>query len=329
MPSPHTTQFLAQFGISADDAREVIVDHLDNPAAIYAAADSIGLKFDIIADLLGVEQSLVNSYFAQAGLSPAISALAPYGLTLGDVRPLVNQFASTAPTELYDAAVAFGLRLDVLAEISGSLSAGDFQSIFAAHGLDTSVLGGTSGGNPGVPLVGSDLPAFFQHLVGFNDQAGALSTEAIRTKVLDSGVSLADYNAAFDPTRYAGSADGTFSTDDLGFSHLGSFTATGANLESLYYGTLIRTFNAIDAQEMDEIIQFTNVHAAELQAGNEATLTAYFGLLQTVYEDPAVPPLLEPEVLSDMLAFTTSAWIQYAGGEYGPLFGLGMLDTFG
>lgn len=327
-PLTRTAQFLDQIGISAEQARELIVAHLDAPAILYAAADQFGLKFDIIADLLGVNQELVNGYFAQAGLGPAVSALAQHGLTIGDVRPVVNQFAAAAPAELYQAAVAFGLHLDVLAEISGSLSAGDFQNLFASHGLDTSVLGGSGnpGGGSGEPLFSGDLPAFFLHLVGFNDQGGVLSTEAIRTKVLEAGVSLADYNAAFDPARYAGSSDGNFSAEDLGLAHLGNFAATGANLESLYYGTLIRTFNAVDQQEMNDIVQFATANAAQLEAGNEATLAAYFNLLQSVYEDPAVPPMLEPQDLSDMLAFTTSVWIQQSGGNYGPLFGLGMLD---
>lgn len=330
MPSPQTVEILNQFGLSAEQARDLIIAHLDAPAALYEAADVYGVKFDILAELVGVDVGLVQSYFADANLSPAIGLLAQLGYTLSDVRPLVNSLAEASPTELYQVAVTHGVRLDMLAEISGSRSAVDFQNLFNGHGLDSGALGGSSGGGSGVPLFSGDLPDFYQQLVGFNDQSGVLSTEAIRAKVLASGVSQANYDAAFSVNHYSGAADGTFDVSDLGFSHLGSFAATSANLESLYYGTLIRTFSAIDEQELNEILQFSEAHEAGMKAGDPATLEAYFQLMQGVFEDPAAPPLFTPDLLSDTLAMTTSAWVQYAAtGEVGPLFGAGTWDLFG
>ncbi|RYF79506.1 MAG: hypothetical protein EOO29_16990 [Comamonadaceae bacterium] len=330
MPSPRTAEFLARFGLSFEQARDIVIAHLDSPAILYAAADEYGLKFDIIGELVGVDVSVVNSYFVGANLSPAITLLAQYGLTLGDLRPAVNSLADAAPAALYHEAVANGLRLDILAEISGNRSASDFQTLFTANGLDAAALGGSSGGGGGVPLFSGDLPDFFQSLVGFNDQAGSLSTDVIRAKVLGSGVSQADYNATFDVSQYSGAADGTFDPTDLGFSHLGSFAATGANLESLYYGTLIRTFHAIDEQELTQILQFTESNEAALEAGDPATLNAYLQLMQGVFEDPGMPPMFTPDMLSDTLAFTTVAFIQQGStGELGPLFGTGAWDIFG
>ena len=329
MPSPQTAELLARFGLSAEQARELIMAHLDSPAVLYEAADEYGLKFDILAELVGVDVGVVHAYFVSANLSPAITLLAQYGYTLSDLRPAVNSLAGAAPAELYQAAVAYGLRLDMLAEISGSRSVSDFQNLFTAHGLDSAALGGTSGGH-GVPLFSGALPDFFQHLVGFNDQSGALSTDAIRAQVLASGVSQADYDAVFSVSRYSGTEDGSFDAADLGFSHLGSFAATSANLESLYYGTLIRTFGAIDSQELTEIVQFSEAHEAGLKAGDEATLQAYLQLMQGVFEDPAVPPFFTPDILSQTLVVATAALVQQsAGGDPGSLFGAGAWDIFG
>lgn len=325
MPSPRTAEFLARFGLSAEQARDIVIAHLDSPAILYAAADEYGLKFDIIGELVGVDVSVVNSYFASANLSPAITLLAQYGYTLGDLRPAVNSLADAAPADLYNAAVAYGLRLDILAEISGSRSASDFQTLFTAHGLDSAALGGSGGG--GVPLFSGDLPDFFQHLVGFNDQSGALSNDSIRAQVLANGVSQADYDAIFDASQYSGAADGSFDPADLGFSHLGSFAATSANLESLYYGTLIRTFGAIDQQEFTQILQFTESHEVALEAGDPATLEAYLQLMQGVFEDPASPPLFTPDMLSQTLVLATATLIQQ--GDPGALFGAGAWDIFG
>ena len=327
MPSPRTSEVLARFGLSAEQARDLIIANLDSPAALYEAADLYGVKFDIIGELVGVDVGVVQGYFASASLSPAISLLAQHGYTLSDVRPIINSLADASPTDLYQAAVAYGLRLDILAEISGSRSASDFQALFNAHGLDSTALGGSGGGGSGVPLFSGDLPDFFQHLVAFNDQSGALSNDAIRAQVLASGVSQADYDAIFDVSHYSGAADGSFDLADLGFSHLGSFAATGANLESLYYGTLIRTFGAIDEQELTEIVQFTESHDAALEAGDPATLAAYLQLMQGVFEDPAVPPLFTPDMLSQTLVLATAALIQQ--GEPGSLFGAGAWDIFG
>ena len=59
------------------------------------------------------------------------------------------------------------------------------------------------------------------------------------------GVLVEAYNAFFSPSNYMGAENGMLSSSGLGFSHLGSFAATTANLESLYYGKLIKTFKEV------------------------------------------------------------------------------------
>lgn len=331
MPSPQTTEFLTRYGLSVEQARDIIAAHLHEPAAIYAAAQEEGLNFSDLAELVGVNVAQVQDYFVAANLTPAITLLAQHGYTLSDLRPVVNQWVEASPTDLYEAAVQYGLRLDILAEISGQYSPSELDGIFQARDLNTAVLGGTGGGagGGGTPLFSGDLPSFFQQLVGFNDQDGVPANDVIRAKVLAQGVSQAAYEAAFSASHYAGAGDGNFDVSDLGFSHLGAFAATQANLESLYFGTIIRTFNAIDEQELNEIIQFGELHEEPMAAGDPATLQAYLQLLQSVFEDPAQPPMFPAEVLADTVAMATAFWIQNVGTQGGSLFSGDTFNIFG
>jgi hypothetical protein len=79
------------------------------------------------------------------------------------------------------------------------------------------------------------------------------------------------YNAMFDPERFAGGADGTFSAADLGFDHLGDIPADQEHLEALFFGTLINLFQRVDRPEDTAI--------------NEASLEARPGFVIEAFED--------------------------------------------
>ena len=98
----------------------------------------------------------------------------------------------------------------------------------------------------------------FAPVLDFNDHTGSLSTATIRTQVLANAnpTITANYWALFDPARFEGSADGVFTPEELGVSHLGTIQATAENIESLFYGTFIDVATSIDFDEAGAIGTF-------------------------------------------------------------------------
>ncbi len=247
----------------------------------------------------------------------ASELLAQYGITVAQAREWIMSKLST-PSEIYNAAVSFGVTSEMLAEIVAPVVPGAtadlVESFFTANGFDGSALGsGGSGGGASNEVFPAEFAALAS-LVTLNTNSGALSNASLRSAVLAKLQDDTDYDALFNPSGYEGAADGSFTADDLGIAGLSTLLATQENLESLYYGTLIRTFKAIDMNEILQIQDFATKNASALQTGTGDVYNQYVALMVSVFEDAAVPPIFTDEMLADSIALSTAMVAELAGG---------------
>jgi hypothetical protein len=133
-------------------------------------------------------------------------------------------------------------------------------------------------------------------LLRLNTNTGVLSNAALQTSVVAAaGGDLPHYLELFDPSGIDGAEDGTWTTAELGFSHLGNLPATVATLESLFYGTWINLFKSIDTAEALQLSAFATANQAGLESGNPATIELYVDLILDVASDLAAFPF--PDVV--------------------------------
>lgn len=185
---------------------------------------------------------------------------------------------------------------------------------------------GGGGGDDGAELLPEDMAALAS-LVSLDNETGALSLATLRSEVINGatftifgqqlhvdGTGADAYNAAFDISRYADASDGTLTPEELGFSHLGTLTnVTSETLESLFYGTLIKAFKAIDVNELSEIQTFVTQNMAGLEAFDEGVMSAYIDMLVGVFEDPASQPIFDDTTIAYTAVFATSVYVQLVG----------------
>lgn len=264
----------------------------------------------------------------------AADLLSQYGISVHQARSWIMSNLST-PQTIFETARQFGITSNMLAEILEpevpGVNASMVESFFTSHGLNGSLLSGSSGGIPGGSHGGNEiLPAELNalaSLVSFNTNSGMLSTESLRSAVIAS-VGSSQYNQAFNPQNYYGADDGWMTGSELGFSGFPGFAATQQNLESLYYGTLIKAFKSIDMNEIMEIQNFVTANQSGLMNGNESTLTAYMQLMVSVFQDPASTPLLNDVQLNNAIAMGTGMFVQLVGSGDNPALFDGLLTAF-
>lgn len=231
--------------------------------------------------------------------------LGGYGVTVDFARQWIFDHIET-PKSIFDTAVSIGLTSDMLAEIVAPNVPGVTTSIvenfFNSHGLNGSALHAQtqSTGDQWLP----DGLSALNSLVTLNTHTGVLSTQALRTIALYNVSDDNSYNSLFDPAKYAGSGDGTFTGEDLGIPGLASFAATAENLESLFFGTFINAMTHIDAGELTEMAEFMANNQAALQSGSAEAMTAMASLLVSVCSDSANPPILTDDMIASVFAKT-------------------------
>lgn len=64
------------------------------------------------------------------------------------------------------------------------------------------------------------------------------------------------YDSFFESIFGYEEADGLYTPDETGVSHLGNIKATPERLESIFFGTLINILNSLDLEEMEQIGNF-------------------------------------------------------------------------
>lgn len=214
-------------------------------------------------------------------------ALAYLGLTVEQVNQFIQENIGQHKI-IYDAAYDVGITTQHLSDITG-YSTDTIKNFFATFELDTRLLDEVK------ILFNSDL-GDLANLVGFNDHSGVLSTASLGDQVkLDTDSS--DYSAFYEPVFSYQQADGIYTPDELGVSHLGNVPATDESIESLVYGTLINIYSALDETELSQLKGFSH---------NESNVNEYRSLLTDALSDPANR---SDQDLADLIAAETGILI--------------------
>ena len=205
-------------------------------------------------------------------MSTTEQVLTAIGVTREQARDFI--FSHTEQSSvIYDAALKYGITTPMLNEITG-FSSNVISEYFASFGLDTDLLNDVS------ILVNSDLGSL-AHLVEFNNHNGVLSTASLRAEVkylFEDAPS--SYDEFFEPVfKYQQEADGIYTPDELGVTHLGTIPATDDNIQSLFFGTLINSYMALDEIELQQLTEFT------ISESNQSTYKAL--LFDALSDTPA------------------------------------------
>lgn len=178
----------------------------------------------------------------------AESHLAKFGITIQQAKDFIS-LNIEQPKLIFDTAFTYFVTIPMLSEIT-KYSEGVISEYFKSAGIDS-----PSSLNNTRKLVNSDL-GVLDNLVDFNTKAGILSITSLREKVqplIGDPDYFPSYDPFFDPVADFQILDGKYDSDELGVKHLGEIAATTANLESLFYGTLINIFSRLDKNELDQI----------------------------------------------------------------------------
>ncbi|MDQ1337901.1 MAG: hypothetical protein QG617_868, partial [Campylobacterota bacterium] len=154
--------------------------------------------------------------------------------------------------------------------------------------------------------------ASLANLISLDTYSGDLSIAALRTQVIAQTGSDA-YYAAFDPINYEGSADGVFTAVELGLPNFENLPATVETIESLFYGTIIKAYKAVDVEEATSINSFITANQSGLEAENETTFGAYINLMVSIFSDPASPSIFSDPTIAEMTVSAGSMFVEIVG----------------
>lgn len=181
----------------------------------------------------------------------AETQLAKFGITIQQANDFINKNIDN-PEVIYEAGITYFVTISMLNEIT-KYSENEIIQYFENGGVThPTILNNTR------KLFNSDLGSL-ENLVDFDNKEGVLSTEALREKVqplIGDPDFFPSYDPFFGPLAPFQAWDGKYDADELGIKHLGEIAATTANLESIFYGTLINTFTRLDKDELNQINQF-------------------------------------------------------------------------
>ena len=256
----------------------------------------------------------------------AAAHLAQYGVSVAQARSFVMANLQS-PQTIYSVAREFGITNQMLAEIYGGVSAADVRGFFTSKGFDASALDLVPAAP--APILPPEYSALGTQLFSFNKHTGALSDDALKQAIINT-TGVAAYSSAFNFSLVAG-ADSVLSASDLGFGHLGNIT-NGAQLESMYFGSLIKVFKSIDVNEIAELEAFTTANEAALEAGDPRAEQNFLNLFISVFEDEAAPNLqaIPDETIAVVVQLVGQAFVQSGVGPAGFFDSLiGFTDWFG
>ena len=236
------------------------------------------------------------------------------------------------PALIYNTALSYGIDSDMLAEIVSpvypDLSAQQVEDFFSGYGLNGAALNPSSVNSGGVNSGGVNSGSLeelnpltiqlIQMIVQPNDNTGILSTDYLKQQIV-SQTGQAAYDEFFAPELYDSDGDGYLSEVGSGGDLITEFNLstesvayliTQLNLstesfESIYFGTIINVFKAIDK---DESIMLD-------QLDPNASEDSYLQALITVFEDEATPPLIPDSLLSQAIILSTATAINGFDGE--------------
>ncbi len=254
-------------------------------------------------------------------MTTAAQQLAKYDLNVDIAREWIVANLGT-PKTVFDICKTGGLNSSMIAEIlaplAPGLTANVVESFFTGNGLDGSALRAAPfiGSEDKVELIPDELGAL-NWLVSMNGSVGTLSTYSLRQAVQADLGDIDSYNDMFNPSDYKGAEDGIFTGAELGVSGLGNFAATSANLESLYYGTLINTLKSLDSGEIAGLYQFIQANQKGLESGSDTVEDQLADMLFAAIQDPAYPPALTDAQVAAIIVDATVATAQIVGSKDG------------
>ncbi|UJP05802.1 MAG: hypothetical protein LZF61_02175 [Nitrosomonas sp.] len=159
------------------------------------------------------------------------------------------------PEVIYNTAAQYGVNNRMLSEISGfsrNIVTDYFKNAgFISPELDRCI------------LINYDLGAL-ENLVAFNTREGILSNAALCDIVKPAVNKNYDYDSPFTPPNpKLQSSDSIYSSGELGVERIDNVPITNENVESLFYGTLINMFLALEQSELDQINAFSDTGNSE------------------------------------------------------------------
>lgn len=244
----------------------------------------------------------------------AKSHLALFDVTLKEANDFIQSHV-VEPQVIFNAASLLGIPTSMLSEITG-YSTDVINEYFAAAGLDTSVLdiGSLAGKRK---IISSEAAVLLENYFTLNNNIGVLSTSALREKI-SADTNADDYFTFFDPENFKGSDDGIFTSEELGIDHLSDLPATTETLESLFYGTFINFFRAMD---FDEALRFNNFLEANPDAFDDDFYSPEaIALLFDIFSDPAADPFFSNSQILLLTEEAVTTGISLIGIETGSRF---------
>lgn len=215
---------------------------------------------------------------------PAEPYLNSFGITIRQAIDFIDANIEH-PDIIYSTAREYGVTTAMLSEIKG-ISKGVVNKYFESVDKEGLPIDGMS------ILINSDLGAL-EPLVNFNSRAGELSNASLGKATLDKLELKTDYAPFFSETMKRDlHNDGIYDAEELGVGHLGNVPAKGENLESIFYGSLINMFSALDKSEWNQITELQN-------SGSPEELHA---LLFTALSEPPSPIAWSETEMHDMVA---------------------------
>ncbi len=214
----------------------------------------------------------------------AESYLNSFGISVQQAQEFID-LNIEHPEIIYSTALEYGVTTAMLSEIKG-IPKDVINEYFESVDKEGQLIDGMS------ILVNSDLGTL-EPLVNFNSNAGNLSNASLREATLNKLELKTDYDPFFSETMKRDlHKDGIYDAEELGVGLLGNIPATGENLESIFYGSLINMFSALDKSEWNQITELQN-------SGSPEELHA---LLFTALSEPPSPIAWSETEMHDMVA---------------------------
>jgi hypothetical protein len=302
-----TAQYLGLFDITVAQARAFMLNNAGNVENIYKTATKYGVTNEMLAEIYGSVDGLEQFLLGTA--TTASQHLASYNVSMDEARTfIVNNIDNVG--KIYNTAKQYGVTNEMLAEIYGHVEADTVQSFFLNHGFDSSLLDGKI--ETATSQFLSDKMSGLAPLVSLDSYTGDLSVESLRAKVI-AATNNTDYYALFDAKLYKGSADGIFTPNETGFTQLGNLMADSKTIESLFYGTFIKTLKAIDLTELIEIQNFVKTNQTAITADNADVLNQYQNLIISIYNDQATPPIFNDTAIVNTIVQSAVDMIHIVG----------------
>ncbi len=223
---------------------------------------------------------------------PAETYLNSFGVSVEQAQEFID-LNIEQPEIIYSTALEYGVTTAMLSEIKG-IPKDVINEYFSSVDKEGQLIDGMS------ILVNSDLGTL-EPLVNLNSNAGNLSNASLREATLNKLEVKADYDPFFsEKMKRDLHKDGIYDAEELGIGLLGNIPATGENLESIFYGSLINMFSALDKSEWDQITELQN-------SGSPEELHA---LLFTALSEPPSPIAWSETEMRDMVAIEAANIIE-------------------